>query len=177
MSRDSLKIALVLSLAFNVAVIGAFAYGLARGSSPGRFGPPPPGGGPGDPFGGRCNRLARQIGMPRERALHFSRIMADSAEGMKDLRGDLQKARRELVVLIGAPEPDEDAIMRKVDEISAIQGQLERRLIHRVLGVSSTLRPEERDRLMRMIRINCGGCDVGTPECPAGAGKESEVGE
>jgi Spy/CpxP family protein refolding chaperone len=174
MSRDSLKIALVLSLAFNMAVIGAFAFGLARGSGPGRFGPPP-GGGPEDPFGGRCNRLAKQIGMPRERALRFSRIMADSAEGMRDLRGSLKKARGELAALIGASEPDEMAIMAKVDEISAIQGQLERRLIHRVLGVSSTLQPQERERFMRVIRIQCGGCDSGVPECPEGAGKESEV--
>jgi len=176
MSRDNLKIALVLSLAFNMAVIGAFAFGLARGIGSERFGPPP-GGGSGDHFGGRCNRLARQIGMPRERALHFSRIMADSAEGMRDLRGNLKKVRGELVVLIGMSEPDEKAIMAKVDEISAIQGQLERRLIHRVLGVSSTLRPEERERFMRVIRMKCGGCESGVPECPEGAGKESEVGK
>jgi hypothetical protein len=176
MSRDNLKIALVLSLVFNVAVLGAFAYGLVRGIGSERFGPTP-GCGPGDPFGGPCNRLARQIGMPRDRALRFSRIMADSTEGMRDLRKDLQKARGELVALIGASEPDEKAIMAKVDEISAIQGRLERRLIHRVLGVSSTLGPEERERFMRVIRIRCGGCDSGVPECPEGAEKEGEVGK
>ncbi len=176
MSRDNLKIVLVLSLAFNVAVIGAFAYGIVRGIGSDGFGPMH-GGGPGDPFGGRSARLARQIGMPRDRALHFSRIMADSSEGMRDLRGSLQEARGELVELIGAAEPDEKAIMAKVDEISAIQGQLERRLIHRVLGVSSTLRPEERERFMRVIRMRCGGCDSGVPECPEGAAKEREVGK
>ena len=103
--------------------------------------------------------------------------MADSTEGMRDLRKDLQQARGELVALIGASEPDEKAIMAKVDEISAIQGRLERKLIHRVLGASSTLRPEERKRFMRMIRIRCGGCDSGVPECPEGAEKEREVGE
>ena len=176
MSRDNLKIVLVLSLAFNVAVIGAFAYGLVRGMGSGGFGPPP-GGGPGDLFGRRTVRFAKQMGIPHERALRFSRIMADSTEGMRDLRGDLRKARGELGALIGASEPDEKAIMAKVDEISAIQGRLERRLIHRVLGVSSTLRPEERERFMRVIRIRCGGCDSGVPECPVGAGKESEVGK
>ena len=175
MSRDSLKIALVLSLAFNVAVIGAFAYSLARGREHEGFGPPL-GGGPGDPFGGRGGHLARQIGMPRERALRFSRVMADSSEGMRDLRESLQRARGELGTLIGASEPDEKVIMAKVDEISAIQGRLERRLIRRVLCASSTLRPEERERFMRMIRIRCGGCDSGVPKCPEGAGKESEVG-
>ncbi|MCX5752223.1 MAG: periplasmic heavy metal sensor [Candidatus Krumholzibacteria bacterium] len=175
MSRDSLKIALVFSLAFNVAVIGAFAYGLACRKGCEGFGIALRCG-PEDPLGGPCGRLARQIGMPRERALRFSRIVADSAEGMRDLRGGLQKARGELVMLIGVPEPDEKAIMAKVDEISAIQGQLEKRLVHRVLGASSTLRPEERERLMRVIRIQCGGCDNVVPECPKGAGKESEVG-
>ncbi len=176
MSRDNLKIALVLSLVFNVAVLGAFAYGLVRGIGSERFGPPA-GDGPGDPFGRRTVRFARQMGIPHERALHFSRLMADSTEGMRDLRKDLQQARGELVTLIGASEPDEKAIMAKVDEISAIQGQLERKLIHRVLGASSTLRPEERERFMRMIRIRCGGCDSGVPECPEGAEKEREVGE
>jgi len=177
MSRDGLKIALVLSLAFNMAVIGAFVYGLMGGPMPERFGRPPAVYGPGDPFGGRGVRLARQIGVPHDRAMHFSRIMADSAEGMKDLRESLQRTRGELVELIGASEPDEAAIMAKVDEISAIQGQLERKLIHRVLGASSTLRPRERERLMLMIRTRCGGCDIGGPECPEGAGKESEVGK
>lgn len=176
MSGDKLKIALVLSLAFNVAVIGAFTYGIVRGIGSERFGPPP-GGGPGDPFGRRTVRFARQMGIPHERALHFSRLMADSTEGMRDLRKDLQQARGELVALIGASEPDEKAIMAKVDEISAIQGRLERRLIHRVLGASSTLRPEERERFMRMIRMQCGGCDSGVSECPEGAEKEREVGK
>ena len=172
MNRDSLKIALLLSLAFNVAVIGAFAYGLARERGSDRFAHRP-----GDPFGGHTVRFARQIGMPHERAMRFSRIMADSSEGMRDLREDLRKARGELVALIGAAEPDEKAIMAKVDEVSAVQGRLERRLIHRVLGASSTLRPEERERFMRMIRMRCGGRDSGVSECPDGAGKESEVGK
>lgn len=176
MSRDNLKIALVLSLVFNVAVLGAFAYGLIRGIGSDRFGQPP-GCGPGDPFGRHTARFARQMGIPRERAMHFSRLMADSTEGMRDLRTDLQQARGELVALIGASEPDEKAIMAKVDEISVLQGQLERKLIHRVLGASSTLRPRERERLMRVIRVRCGGCDSGVPECPEGAGKESEVGK
>ena len=175
MSRDSLKIVLILSLAFNVAVAVAFAYGLARGPVP-RFCGPPPGAVPGESFGGRCSHFARQIGMPDERAVRFSRLMADSSGGMRDMRENLQKARGELVELIGAPEPDEKRIMEKVDEISAIQGQLEKRLIHRVLGVNSTLKPEERERFMRAMRLRCGPFDRGVPKGPEGPRKESEVG-
>jgi Spy/CpxP family protein refolding chaperone len=175
MSRDSLKIALVLSLAFNLAVIGAFAYGFARRPSPAFFGPP---GGrpPGDPFRGRVSVFARQIGMPDERAARFSHIMADSSGGMRDLRVGLQRERAELVELLGAPKPDEKAIMAKVDEISALQGQLERKLVSRLIGVSATLRPDERQRFMRVIRIRCGACEPGVRTGPGRGREESEVG-
>jgi Spy/CpxP family protein refolding chaperone len=175
MARDSLKIALILSLAFNLAVVGAFAYGYARRPGPGVFGPPP-GIVPGDSFGGRCSRFASQIGIPRERAVRFSHVMADSSEGMRDLRMSLQKARGELVELIGAPESDEKAIMAKVDEIAAIQGQLEKKLVTRLLGASSTLEPGERERFMREIRCRCMPLDRGVPRGPKGARNESEVG-
>ena len=154
MGRDSLKIALILSLAFNVAVVGAFAYGFARRPVPERFGPSP-GGPPGDMLGGRASHFARQIGMPDERAVRFSHIMADSSGGMRDLRVNLQRSRGELIELIGAPKPDEKAIMRKADEISAIQGQLEKRLIARLLGANSMLEPKERERFMHVIRCRC----------------------
>jgi len=175
MGRDSLKIALILSLAFNLAVVGAFAYGYARRPAPGVFGPPP-GIAPGDSFGGRCSRFASQIGIPRERAVRFSHVMADSSEGMRDLRMSLQKARGELVELIGAPESGEKAIMAKVEEIAAIQGQLEKKLVTRLLGVSSTLEPGERERFMREIRCRCMPLERGVPRGPKGARKESEVG-
>jgi Spy/CpxP family protein refolding chaperone len=176
MDRNSLKIALILSLAFNVAVIAAFAYGYVRRSAPEGFGPHF--GGPrSDMLGRRCSHLARQIGIPAERAERFSHMMADSSGGMRDLRAHLQKSRCELVELIGAREPDEKAIMAKVDEISIIQGQLEKRLIQRTLGISSTLNPEERKRFMRMIRVTCGPFDRGIPKRPETDRKESEVGK
>ena len=175
MGRDSLKIALILSLAFNLAVVGAFAYGYARRPAPGVFGPPP-GIAPGDSFGGRCSRFASQIGIPRERAVRFSHVMADSSEGMRDLRMSLQKARGELVELIGAPESGEKAIMAMVEEIAAIQGQLEKKLVTRLLGVSSTLEPGERERFMREIRCRCMPLERGVTRGPKGARKESEVG-
>jgi Spy/CpxP family protein refolding chaperone len=175
MGRDSLKIALILSLAFNLAVVGAFAYGYARRPAQGVFCPPSGGIAPEDSFGGRCSRFARQIGIPRERAVRFSHVMADSSGGMRELRVNLQKARGELVDLMGASQIDEKAIMAKVDEIAAIQGQLEKKLITRLLGVSSTLEPRERERFMREIRFRCMPFDRGVPKGPRGAREEREV--
>jgi Spy/CpxP family protein refolding chaperone len=165
MSRDSLKIALFLSLAFNLAVIGAFVYGFVRRPATECFGPPEAGAPP-DSFGGNCRRFARQIGLPRERAARFSHVMADSSGEMRELRERLQEARRELVGLIGASTPDEKTVMAKVDEISAIQGELEKRLIARLLSVNTILQPEERERVMRLIRCRCMPCPGDVPNRP-----------
>lgn len=165
MGRDSLKIALILSLAFNVAVVGAVVYGFARRPVPEGFGPSP-WGPPGDMLRGRASHFARQIGMPDERAARFSHIMADSSAGMRDLRVSLQRSRGELIELIGASKPDEKAIMLKADEISAIQGKLEKRLIARLLGANSMLEPKERERLMHVIRCRCMPCDTSVLKSP-----------
>jgi Spy/CpxP family protein refolding chaperone len=165
MSRDSLKIALVLSLAFNLAVIGAFVYGFVRSPAPECFVPPPPGA-PADSFGGRCSHFARQIGLPRDKAARFSRLFTNSSDEMLELRGRLQEARTELVELISVPTPDEKMVMAKVDEISAIQGELEKRLITRLLSVNAILQPEERERLMYLIRCRCMPCPRDVPNGP-----------
>ncbi len=165
MKGNALKIALVVSLVFNAAVIGAFAYGVARGPAPGVCGPHP-GFPPGEPFAGRTRLFARRIGLPRERAMVFSRAMADTAGGIRELRLRVQRERGELAGLMSAPRVDEKAILAKVDTISALQGQLERRLVSRLIGVSATLRPEERERFMRVIRSRCGACEPGCPEGP-----------
>jgi len=148
MSGSSLKFALVLSLAFNLAVIGAVAYGFARRPAPG--GPRVPVEGA-ELAGGRCAHLCRAIGVPPERRVLFTRAMAASSEGMTQSRLRLVEARKQLADLLRAPEPDEGAIMAKVDEISALQGELEKALVQRLLKASSVLSPEERERLMQFV--------------------------
>ncbi len=148
MRGSSLKIALVLSLAFNAAVMGAVVYGFARRPSPGAS--PDPAAGV-ELARGRCSRLCREMGVPPDRVALFTRAMAASSEGMAETRLGLVEARQQLAELLRAPEPDEGAIMAKVDEISTLQGQLEKALVGRLLKASSVLTPEERARLMRFV--------------------------
>ena len=148
MSGSSLKVALVLSLAFNAAVIGAVCYGFARRPSP--AGPPAPGEGA-ELTGGRCAHLCSAIGVPPERMALFTDAMAASSDGVSRSRLRLAEARRQFADLLRAPEPDEGAIMAKVDEISALQGELEKELVQRLLKASSVLSPEEREKLMQFV--------------------------
>ena len=181
MSSNSLKVALVLSLAFNVAVIGTVVYGFARGSTPGEGQLPAPGA---EALGGRCMHLCKGIGVPQERVVRFSHTMASSSGEMRETRLRLQRTRAELIELLRAPQPDEKAIMAKVEEISALQGDLEKGLVRRLLKASSVLSPEERGRLMRLIGNRCMPCGkldrqgLGAPGPAAeGVPQQQEVGE
>jgi Spy/CpxP family protein refolding chaperone len=175
MGRDRLKIALVVSLAFNLAVISAFVYGFARKGAPDDFSRPRAGAGP-NASAGECCRFARQMGLPRARAARFSQLMTARSKEMVELRGRLQRARRELVELIDVQPPDEQRIRAKVDEISAIQGEIEKRLVTRLLSVNRILQPEERQRFMHLIRGRCMPCPNEVPNAPERARQESEVG-
>ncbi len=174
MKRDAVKIALVVSLVFNAAVIGAFAYGLARKPSPQGF-CPEAGRARSEPFEWHGKRIARRIGVPDERTMRFIGVMSDSSGETAEIRGALQRSRADLIALIEANEPDEAAIMAKVDEISRLQGDFEKRVVARLLGARDVLTPEERARFMRLIRHECMMRDAGVPLTPAGQRKESEV--
>jgi len=181
MSGSSLKVALVLSLAFNAAVIGAVAYGFARRPVPGEGPWPAPGS---EALGGRCTHLCKGIGVPRERVVLFSHAMAKSSGEMRETRLRLQKARGELIDLLRAAQPDEKAVMAKVDEISSLQGELEKGLVGRLLKASNVLLPEEREKLMHLIRCRCLPCgkfDRQGPGAPGpaaeGVPQQQEVGE
>ena len=170
MKRDVLKIALVVSLVFNAAVIGAFAYGFARRPAPPEDCPAP------EQFASHGGRIARHIGVPRERTMRFVRVMADSSRETAGIRSALRSARGELIVLIEAGEPDESAIMAKVDEVSRLQGDLEKRVVARLLDARTVLTHEERARFMHLIRHRCISEDsAGRFTQPVGGRKERGV--
>lgn len=154
MRRDGLAIALVVSLAFNAAVLGAFAYGSLRRPRPPEYCPAPAARAP-EPFGAHGRRIARHIGVPRERMMHFVRVMEDSSSETAGVRGELRRVRGELIALIEASEPDEGAIMAKVEEVSRLQGDLEKRVVGRLLHARTVLTGEERARFMHLIRHRC----------------------
>ena len=174
MKRDILKIALVSSLVFNAAVIGAFAYGLMRRPAVPEFCPEAlvPHQRPPEWHG---TRLARRIGVPHERTPRFIGVMSDTSRETAAVRGALRRSRDELMALIEAGDPDEAAIMAKVDEISRLQGDYEKRVVARLLDAGSVLTSEERARFMRLIRHRCMSRDTVTCFTPAGQQEEREV--
>lgn len=143
------KLILIVSLVFNVAVAGSLVYGWAVRA---RFAGERERLGERARAGGRGMHLGRRMGLSREKMMHVERIFDDSSDGTEDLRNRLGAARGALVELLRAERPDEDAIMDTIDEISAIQGELEKSLMKRLLRVHEILDPGEREQLLHLLQ-------------------------
>jgi len=131
------KVLLILSLVFNIAVLATIVFqwtSLSRMKDlhirrPDRE----------TSIGHRCRRLANRIDLPREKSDRFEKIMTGSEEETRAIRERLHETRGELLGLMWESEPREEAVIAKVDEVVALQGELERLLVRRLLEARSIL--------------------------------------
>ena len=150
MNNGRLKLVLMISLAFNLAVLAALIFGwvqsrrfeerrVTRTEDFRR------------PFAERGRRFARHLDLAPEKEAHLDRIFTENRSMADSLHTRLREARRELMDLIWREEPDEDAVMKKVEEISGMQGELEKLLVKGLLRTGEVLDREERERLSHLI--------------------------
>ncbi len=149
------KVLLVLSLVFNVAVLATITYHWTSAKETERRHIRRP-----DreaTIGRRCRRLASRLDLPPEKSEKFEAIMMASEEETKAVREQLHTARQELFELLWESEPNEEAILGKVDQVVELQGELERILIRRLLEARTILDPDEAMRLHRHMEHGMGG--------------------
>lgn len=148
------KALLILSMVFNLAVLATITYhwatmpkvGDLRVRRPDR----------GATIGHKCRRLASRLELPPEKSERFEEIMTASEEESRAVRVRLHEARGELLGLMWESEPREEAIFEKIDEVIALQGELERILIRRLLEARSILDPDEAMRLHKHMERRMG---------------------
>ena len=156
MSKRTLKAILVVSLAFNLAVIATVAVGLAVRDS----------GTSGQsisdretPIDDHGKQLSQCIGLSGEQAKCFEDVMAETSEEASKIKTELEKERKALFHLLQAKEPDEQAIMARVESISVLQRKADSKENRAVLE------PEEDARLLYMIRCSMSPGCVGKEKC------------
>ncbi len=146
---------LILSLIFNVAVLATITYHWTSttGTDRRRIRRPDRE----TTIGNRCRRLANRLDLDPEKARRFEEIMTASEEETKEVRKQLHEARRGLFELMWESEPREEEILEKVDQVVALQGELERILVRRLLEARTILDPDEAMRLHRYMERGMGG--------------------
>ena len=153
MSSWKLKAALIISLLFNVAVLGTIAvhgrYYSERDKKAEIL---------------NCNsketcriqshHLAKGIGLCDSKTVHVELEMLKSHTFEEKVRKNIDQERNGLLMLFHEDSPDTLEIMKRVERISALQGDLEKAIVRKLIRSHSVLDPEERQRFMVFI-----GCD------------------
>jgi Spy/CpxP family protein refolding chaperone len=142
MLRNKLAVILVISLAFNLAVLIVFAANLLDSEEESyRYCDPHV-----------CRAFARRFGLRPSAADSFAMEMNRYREEEEELREEIMKARIELMDLFHSPEPDSNAIDSRVEKISELQGELEKIVVRRLLRANSVLSDSEKVRFHRILR-------------------------
>ena len=137
---------------------------VTRWERPQRFQDHGPGGGFGHPgmgwrhvgHGLAGERLLRLADSPRMRAYlnltdqqvsRLHQLTVDAEKTSVQTRASLQLRGIEMRELLRADNPDQDAILKKVDEVSALRGQMARQRIEAQLAARKVLAPEQQQKL------------------------------
>jgi Spy/CpxP family protein refolding chaperone len=156
---------LVLLAAAIVAWGGETQEGAARGQGPHEFASEGPSGGFGHHGMGRWegrhgfeggrgllgladnSRLRAYLNLTDQQADRLHQISVDSRKSSVKTRADLELRNIELRELLRADSPDHDAVMKKVQEVSELRGQMMKQHMETLLAARSVLTPEQQKKL------------------------------
>jgi len=101
------------------------------------------------------SRLRAYLNLTDQQVDRLHQISVDSEKASVKTRADLELRRIELRELWRADNPDHDAVMKKVQEISELRGQMMKQHMETLLTARSVLTPEQQKKL-RFFRENRG---------------------
>ena len=132
MSRNTLIILLILSVALNLGLAGTIILGhVVTPSTTGYT----------DTFGFHSWLGDGMLDDTQRDAIE--RIVSENRDEMDDIRDELSEKRFELTELIRQDEPDPDAVELKIAEIADLQRELEQLIAEQMMEVHSVLTPEQ----------------------------------
>lgn len=181
----------ILRAGLMVAGLAMAAAGFAQGPpSMGPGGPDGPGG-PGfghrppveRAFGGHGiegkwwnnPRVAEQLKLTDDQRKQFDDILLQHRTTLIDLHANLEKAELSLEPLIGADQPNENAILAQIDKVAQARAELEKANARYLLAIRSKLTPEQWKQMQdfRRDRGSRGfGRGEGGPDGRGGPGRQ-----
>jgi len=151
MSNKWLALALVFSVAVNVGVFGSVGYRLARGK--------PPAACIEESSGSALDRLAGEIGLSPEQTRAFADLRNMYEPRIQRLRDGLTEKRTRFVEALKPPEVSLEELLPHVEEIEALQAELQKLVVDQMLKEKALLTIEQQEKFFSMIS---------TRLCPAG---------
>ncbi|MGO8760785.1 MAG: Spy/CpxP family protein refolding chaperone [Desulfobaccales bacterium] len=156
MKRDWLIYLVIFSLALNFGTIGTIVYLRYQDQQKLAAGPAPL----------PMKSLWRELKLDDSQRQTLHRLFPEHHQKVAAVRQELALKRQELFDLIKVESTPWSAIQAKIQEISALQGNLEEEMARFMLEFKKTLTPEQHTAFLNLVqtRLGCG------PEgaCPPG---------
>jgi len=88
-------------------------------------------------------RVRQYLGLTDEQVGRLHTISVDAQKASVQTRADVELRHIELRELLRADNPDQNAIMQKLDEVNALRGKMEKQRVQTMLSARSVLTPEQ----------------------------------
>jgi Spy/CpxP family protein refolding chaperone len=92
-------------------------------------------------------RVKSALGLTEEQSAKLRQIMVEGRKATIKTRADMQVQDIELRELLRADQPSRDAVLRKVQQISDLRGQMMKQRVESLLAAKSVLTPEQQQKL------------------------------
>ena len=87
------------------------------------------------------------MGLTDDQATRLHQIMVETRKAAIKTKADLAVRRIELRELLKADKPDRDTVMKKVQEVSDLTGQLMQQHVQALLSAKTILTPEQQKKI------------------------------
>jgi len=152
---------------------GEHHMGMNRGGRPGF------GGGHGFGGGGGLMRMAENprvrqyLGLTDDQVKRLHTLSLDAEKASVQTRADMQLRHIELRELMRADNPDQSAIMAKMDEVNELRGKMEKQRVQTMLTARGVLTPDQIKKVKAFMenRGAGGGMERGPMERHMGPGR------
>ena len=108
-------------------------------------------------------RVREYLGLKDEQVGTLHKIAVDAEKASVQNRAQMELRHIELRELMRGDNPDQSAIMQKIDEVNALRGKMQKQRVETMLSARSVLTPEQRKKIKTfMENRGAGGGGTGT---------------
>lgn len=102
------------------------------------------------------DRVKAYLNLTDSQADRLRQILVDAEKAGVKTRADIAVRGIELRELLRADKPDHDAVMKKVDELSNLRGQMMKERIEALLAAKNVLTPEQQKKIRTFMERRAG---------------------
>jgi Spy/CpxP family protein refolding chaperone len=97
------------------------------------------------------DRVKTALGLSEDQTNHLRQIVVDTEKSNIKTRAEMQVRGIELRELLRADNPDHQAVMKTVDELSALRAELMKQDVDALLSAKSVLTPEQQKKIRTFL--------------------------